>query len=214
MKRNEFIANKCSTMGAVLLDGTGTNTPRWVDPSLRDLVAEVSTREPRVFEPVNPEANSEHVRIVAMDCGTKCNIIRVFVRLYKAQLKAVPWDYDFSTEDMGGLFASSSLGNLAMASKTIGVLRKTMAERLTLPIIGICLGQQLLSLAAGANTYDIVDQSLEIVSDAFVSVRPASEASYLFGKKNRDKAICVGSSVDETCTHAASSIPLSGIFDC
>ena len=161
MKRNEPIANKGSTMGAVVLDGAGTNTPRWVDPSLRDLVAEVSTREPRVFEPVNPEANSEHVRIVAMECDTKCNILRVFVRLYKAQLKAVPWDYDFSTEDMGGLFASSGFGNIAMASKTIGVLRKTMAERLTLPIIGICLSQRLLSLAAGANTYDIVDQSLE-----------------------------------------------------
>lgn len=64
-------------------------------------------------------------------------------------------------------------------------------------------------------TYDIIGgPSLETVSDAFVRVRPAPEASHLCGKKDSDKAICVGSNIDETCTRAASSIPLSDVFDC
>jgi len=142
-----------STLGALVLGGFDTPSPTWVDPNLRNLVAEVSIKEPRVFEPVNPEPGSKPVRIIAVDCGMKYNIIRFFVRHCKTQFKVVPWDYDFSTEDMDGLFISNGPGDPSMAEKTIDILRKTMAERPTLPIFGICLGHQLLSLAAGAKTY-------------------------------------------------------------
>jgi carbamoyl-phosphate synthase small subunit len=65
----------------------------------------------------------------------------------------VPWDYDFSNEDFDGIFLSNGPGDPALCDATVANIRKTMdAEK---PIMGICLGNQLLARAAGADTYKL-----------------------------------------------------------
>jgi carbamoyl-phosphate synthase small subunit len=65
----------------------------------------------------------------------------------------VPWDYDFNAEDYDGLFLSNGPGDPTACGATIKNIRKAMQAGK--PIMGICLGNQLLALAAGANTYKL-----------------------------------------------------------
>ncbi|KAL1919958.1 uncharacterized protein VTP21DRAFT_1890 [Calcarisporiella thermophila] len=127
----------------------------WVDPNDRNLVAEVSTKEPHLYTPDPAKAlkdqNGKTLRILAVDVGMKNNQIRCFVNR-GVELKVVPWDYDFLKEtDYDGLFISNGPGDPTMVPDTIERVRILMKQE-KLPIFGICLGHQLMSLAAGAKT--------------------------------------------------------------
>ena len=119
------------------------------DPNELNLVAEVSTKIRTVYGAGNTP------RILAYDCGMKHNIIRYFINVLKVELVVVPFDYDLDKENgaFDGLFISNGPGNPEMAAATIEQLKKVLAYESPKPIFGICLGNQLLALAAGASTY-------------------------------------------------------------
>ena len=90
--------------------------------------------------------------VVLVDCGVKNNIIRCLVKR-GVKVVRVPWDYDFTNMKYDGLFISNGPGDPEMAQKTIEHLRVALnGDR---PIFGICMGNQLLSKAAGAKTYKL-----------------------------------------------------------
>ena len=131
------------------------------DPNTKNLVAKVSRKQARLYKPSDLTANLESLkhpsgrplRVIAIDVGMKYNQIRCFL-MRGIELKCVPWDYDFtaSTEEpFDGLFISNGPGDPTTVKSTI-VKIATMIERATVPIFGICLGHQLLALAAGATT--------------------------------------------------------------
>lgn len=115
------------------------------DPNERNLVAEVST------DRVTMRGNGSKM-IVAIDCGMKENIMNELLAR-GVRVKRVPWDYDFTNEEWDGLFISNGPGDPVMADATIDHVRK--AFDMKKPIFGICLGSQILALAAGARTYKL-----------------------------------------------------------
>ncbi|TCD67720.1 hypothetical protein EIP91_012018 [Steccherinum ochraceum] len=127
------------------------------DPNLDNLVEIVSTKAPRIYKPVteprmHPSA-SRVLRVIAVDVGMKYNQIRCFTHR-GIELKVVPWDYDYlaaSEEPFDGLFISNGPGDPTMVTSAITRLALAM-QRADRPIFGICLGHQLLALAAGATT--------------------------------------------------------------
>ena len=123
------------------------------DPNLRHLVGEVSASGVKMYG----EGNTGP-QILAVDCGIKHNMIRHFLAR-NCKVKVVPWDYDFTQDVYDGLFISNGPGDPTMCGATIEHLRAILEGRGGVssdkPLFGICLGNQLLGLAAGAQTYKL-----------------------------------------------------------
>ena len=115
------------------------------DPNKVNLVEQVSIREKKVY-------GNGRYRILLIDCGVKYNIIRNLLKR-DTTVVLVPWDYDFSKETYDGLFISNGPGDPKLCDATIKNLAQALQK--DVPIYGICLGNQLLALAAGANTYKL-----------------------------------------------------------
>ena len=85
----------------------------------------------------------------------KHNIVRYFVETHDVTLVVVPHDYDLEANPQriawDGVFCSNGPGDPQQCAATIKSLRYAMTR--DQPIFGICLGNQLLALAAGATTY-------------------------------------------------------------
>ncbi len=85
--------------------------------------------------------------------GVKYNQLRCLVKR-GVEVLVCPWDYDFPAlagKDYDGLFISNGPGDPAMMEQTVEHIKSAMVENRT-PILGICLGHQLLARAAGAST--------------------------------------------------------------
>lgn len=132
-----------SMLGRIEFEGEAV--PEFYDPNVDNVVAQVSSRERRVY-------GDGPYRVVVVDCGVKYNILRCLLRRGATVIR-VPWDYDFSQEDYDGLFLSNGPGDPSQCSETIAHIAAALQD--DRPIMGICLGNQLLARAAGASTYKL-----------------------------------------------------------
>ncbi len=126
-----------------------------VEGSDEPIAAQASDRDHRVAK-VSCSAIETYgeggTDIVLVDCGCKYNIIRCLVER-GARVIRVPWNYDFTGIDHDGVLLGNGPGDPALCGATVANIRKAIAS--DKPIFGICLGHQLLALAAGAKTYKL-----------------------------------------------------------
>ncbi|KIJ26552.1 hypothetical protein M422DRAFT_192048 [Sphaerobolus stellatus SS14] len=117
------------------------------DPSIENLVDQVSTKE--VYT-LNPTGN---VKVAVLDFGAKANILRSLVRR-GAAVTVFPWDFDFNTvrDQYDGLFLTNGPGDPNHCVKAAMNVRRTLDEWHK-PIFGICMGHQVLGIAAGLDAY-------------------------------------------------------------
>ncbi len=113
-----------------------------------NLVAMVSTEEVVEYKPLK----RKHARVCLIDCGVKNNIIRELLRR-GVEVVRVPWDYDASGVRADGYLISNGPGNPEVCRPTINQADKIMREGK--PLFGICLGHQIMALAAGGSTYKL-----------------------------------------------------------
>ena len=140
----KIVREKGAMKGKLVFPDENKDIP-FVDPNLENLVAKVSCKEVVTY-------GKGKYKIVMVDCGVKNNIIRCLLKR-DVTLTRVPWDYDFNTLEYDGLFISNGPGNPALCGKTVEHIRVALQKNK--PIFGICMGNQLLSIAAGAQTYKL-----------------------------------------------------------
>ena len=115
------------------------------DPNKRNLAAEVSVKKKIIYK-------RGKKKVAVVDCGVKNNIIRAFLKRDITVIRC-PWDYDFLKENPDGILISNGPGDPKMCEATIENVRKAYSKNI--PIMGICLGAQIMGLAAGADTYKL-----------------------------------------------------------
>ncbi len=116
------------------------------DPNLTDLVKEVTIKEPLTYTVDGDK------KVALVDCGVKNNILRNFL---KRGISVVRLPYDFSAKEIleykpDGVVVSNGPGD---PKKCIAAIQATIELVETLPVMGICLGNQILMLAMGGDTY-------------------------------------------------------------
>jgi carbamoyl-phosphate synthase small subunit len=158
----KLIRTHGAILGKIIISGSlPSEQLPFEDPNETNLVSKVSRNQKQVFTPDKDDgsatgaanASGDPLHILLVDCGVKNNIIRYLVNVHRVKVTVVPWDYDFTEDQFDGLFLSNGPGDPTMCAVTVGHVSKVMQERPTTPIFGICLGNQILSLAAGAKTY-------------------------------------------------------------
>lgn len=117
------------------------------DPSKENLVSQVSTREVYTFNPTGD------IKIAVLDFGAKANILRSLVRR-GAAATVFPWNYDFNSvrDQYDGLFLTNGPGDPMQCMEAAMKLRQTIQEW-DKPIFGICMGHQIIGIAAGLDAY-------------------------------------------------------------
>ncbi|KAL6484311.1 hypothetical protein MHYP_G00063560 [Metynnis hypsauchen] len=141
----KIIRDKGTVLGKIEFEGQPVEI---TDPNKRNLVAEVSTKETQVFGKGNP------IKVVAVDCGIKHNIIRLLVKR-GAEVHLVPWNQDLMSLDYDGLFISNGPGDPSLAKTLVQNVRKVLESDRPQPVFGICMGNQITALAAGAESYKL-----------------------------------------------------------
>ena len=93
-------------------------------------------------------------RIVLLDCGVKHNIIRNLLKR-GVEVIRVPWDYDFNNLQFDGLFLSNGPGDPNTCDAAVQHIRTFLGSQRVRPLMGICMGNQLLAKAAGGEVYKL-----------------------------------------------------------
>ena len=92
-------------------------------------------------------------RVVLVDCGVKANIIRNLIER-GLEVVRVPWNYDYTEMEFDGLFLGNGPGDPDLCQDAVNILRQQMSKSRK-PICGICMGNQLMAKAGGANIYKL-----------------------------------------------------------
>ncbi|MBI4078728.1 MAG: glutamine-hydrolyzing carbamoyl-phosphate synthase small subunit [Candidatus Levybacteria bacterium] len=166
------IRTKGTMLGKIVID----KDVALYDPNKENLVAKVSTKKVKEKKFASKgDAFRGKKSIILIDCGAKENIARSLVKR-GVKVITIPWNFDpFSNTtnvmlnsfqnlnpngipkqvrndklEFDALVVSNGPGDPKMAGVTIRTLKK--AFKIGLPILGVCLGHQLLALAAGGDT--------------------------------------------------------------
>ncbi len=149
-----FLTQKIRKNGTMLGKIVFDKDIDFYNPDKENLVAQVSSKKvERKACPSKLQRSGEsgNKTVVLMDCGAKENIERCFLKR-GIKVITIPWDFDPFENNLkfDGLFMSNGPGNPKTVEKTISIIKKALTKKI--PVFGICLGHQLLALAAGGDT--------------------------------------------------------------
>jgi carbamoyl-phosphate synthase small subunit len=149
IKDTRLLTQHIRTHGTMLGKMMFDAEPPFYDPNSENLVARVSVQH------VQQEGDGD-ITIALIDCGAKRNITRCLLAR-NVRVVTVPWDWNLfaptNSFAFDGIVISNGPGDPKMVTQTIQTIRTALERKV--PTLGICLGHQLLALAAGGDTYKL-----------------------------------------------------------
>jgi carbamoyl-phosphate synthase small subunit len=146
IKDTRFLTQKIRENGTMLGKIVFKKDIPYFDPNKENLVDKVSIKEPIFLD------NKGLKTVLLIDCGVKNNIQKLLIKR-KVNIITVPWDFDpfeKNFKKFDGILISNGPGDPKVVKKTIKTIKKAMRKKI--PTMGICLGNQILALAAGGDT--------------------------------------------------------------
>jgi carbamoyl-phosphate synthase small subunit len=148
IKDTRFLTQLIREKGSMLGKIINGKDIEFADPNTQNLVSQVSTKN---IQTHTVSKNAKNILLI--DCGAKRNIQRALIKR-GVNVTSVPWDFDLTSEKgyehISAVVISNGPGDPTKADKTILNIQKLL--KTNTPILGICLGNQLLALAAGGQT--------------------------------------------------------------
>ncbi|MEW6701673.1 MAG: glutamine-hydrolyzing carbamoyl-phosphate synthase small subunit [Bacteroidota bacterium] len=123
----------------------GEEKVEYYNPDTDDLISKVTVHQLEKY-------GSGRKRILLIDCGCKKSILKNLLQRNESVLR-VPYDYDIEKEDYDGVVISNGPGNPVVYKQLVSSAKKLLQKQV--PTLGICMGHQIISLAAGAKTYKL-----------------------------------------------------------
>ena len=174
-KLTRILRTKGAQAGTIVVAANGTLTPeeiqaagraaaQWGSMVGRDLASEVTCQAPYEFKegtwtltandgtPGFKKLQNPTYKVVAYDFGVKRNILRLMVDR-GIELTVVPARtpvQDVLAMNPDGVFLSNGPGDPEPCTYAIEAARECLKRRI--PLFGICLGHQIMGLAAGGKT--------------------------------------------------------------
>jgi len=154
----QLLRNYGTTLGQIAVGDEHLTRPAeadYWDPALENLIAQASTKE--VYTMNEDPTNPSQVKIALLDFGAKANIMRSLVKR-GAAVTVLPWDTPLDASLMSsfdGLFLSNGPGDPKHGMPAAQHVRELLDADwwCNKPVFGICMGNQILGLAAGMETY-------------------------------------------------------------
>jgi len=140
-KLTRSLREKGTMLGKIVID----EDIDYYDPNRENIVKEVSPKEVTLL-------GKGTKRVALLDCGCKNSIIRHLLAR-DIEVLRLPWDTDISNHDFDGLLVSNGPGNPKECRQPAKSVKYAMGKNI--PTFGICLGNQIIALAAGADTYKL-----------------------------------------------------------
>ncbi len=144
----KILRERGSMLGKIESAGEVTE---FFDPNAIDLAASVSPGEITKLKGAE-SSRGKQLTVVMLDCGAKASIPRSLLQRGIDVIR-VPYNHYFLNLDFDGLLISNGPGDPRMYGSTVKNIERALA--VGKPILGICLGHQLLALSAGADTYKL-----------------------------------------------------------
>ncbi|MFC2011344.1 glutamine-hydrolyzing carbamoyl-phosphate synthase small subunit [Chloroflexota bacterium] len=155
------ITRKLRSAGVMMGMITSDKTPEQALEELKKLpdygsinfARQVTTKAPYEWEP-DPTDSDSTFKIVVLDCGLKYTILRM-MRGHGCKVTAVPCT--MSAEDVlalksDGIILSPGPGNPEVLDYIVDTVKQLIGKK---PIMGICMGNQLIARAFGAKTFKL-----------------------------------------------------------
>lgn len=137
----QILREKGSMLGKIVLK----EDIDFYDPNHENIVPKVSPRETEII-------GKGQKRVALLDCGCKLSIIRSLIKR-NIEVLRLPWDTDISRYEFDGLLISNGPGDPKKCNHPVESARYAIDN--DIPTFGICLGNQIIALAVGADTYKL-----------------------------------------------------------
>lgn len=138
----KILREQGTMLGKIII---GKDKVDYYDPDTDNLISKVTIGSRKEF-------GSGSKKIILIDCGCKKSILTNLIERGVTVVR-VPYDYNFENESFDGVVISNGPGNPIVYKQLVASTHKLLKRQV--PILGICMGHQILSLAAGAKTYKL-----------------------------------------------------------